>query len=594
MLLFVHIARAAGIAIRAGWTGTTASATGERITLQRIPRVAEILGGFLVLATLAIPPLLPLLPLTVAVVTLVALISGRLSWPQAIVVAAALVIAVLAYRQIQFPLPFLSAEMNWFSHGFAFGPEVSLAIGAILTAVFFAILIAMAKAAVPRGIFIAATFVCGALLTGLLFQQHTQEHPAGLAATLTPAAEWARANTPPDTIFLTPTGYSAFRLLADRGLVADWRDGTQLYFSGQFGPEWFDRMTNLEPGLTLSPDNSRLVARGKSLDTLDTDALLALAKKYHATYILLPTPPPTAADHVRSLQVAFSDANFTAYMLKPPAVAATGPNAVPKGVIHPADWAEMQKFIHTTVAENIEKYRKSDLTVQIVDPAGHPVQDLVATVNQTRHLFNFGVSLGFFEPNDIFPEGDEKGEPVTPQELALMPTCFNASMIPFSGKWLYTEPVKDQPSYSDLDKYIGFCAAHNITVEYHFLAGLAPAWLHGNEAEAVKRLSGARDGTGGSLSRPGDVLAVDQRKPPPARRAGGVQTAPREVPRTESRRFGLRKILLGRRQSDRQANGHVPRNSNDSVAADAGRKARLLRHSRPSALRSVGGSARDV
>jgi GH35 family endo-1,4-beta-xylanase len=489
VLLFVHIAHAAVIAIRAGWTGETAGAAGERVVLRRIPRIAEIVGGVLVLATLTIPPLLPLLPLTVAVVTIVALVSGRLSWGQAIVVAGSLVIAIQAYRPIQFPLPFVSAERHWFSAAGAPGPGASLAIGALLTALFFAVLIATAGVKVLRNIFIASALICGAMLTGLLLRQHAEAPPTGLAATVGPAAEWARTKTPLDTIFLTPSGYSTFRLIADRAVVADWRDGTQLYFSGKFGPDWFDRMTDIEPGLTLSPDNSRLLARGQSLDTLDTDALVALAAKYHATYILLPAHPSGAAgEHLRPLQVAFSDPHFTVYSLKPPAIAATGPDAIPKGVIHPADWLAARKFMETTVAENIEKYRKSDLKVQIVDPTGRPVQDLVATVDQTRHAFNFGVSLGFFEPNDIRPQGDEKGAPVTPQELALMPTCFNASMIPFSGKWMYTEPAKDQVNFSDLDKYIGFCADHDITVEYHFLTGLAPAWLRGNQAEALKRL----------------------------------------------------------------------------------------------------------
>jgi endo-1,4-beta-xylanase len=483
VLLFVHIAHAAVIAIRAGWTGATASATGERITLARLPRAAEMIGGLLVLATLVIPPLLPLLPLTVAVVTIVALISGRLSWPQAIVVAGALVIALLAYRQIQFPLPFLSPEVNWFPHGTSGGPEVGLALAALLAAVFFSILIAWTREVLPQRLLIGAAFLVGALLSGILFQQHAATPSTGITAALAPVAHWAQEKTPPDAVFLTPTGYSAFRILSDRGLVADWRDGTQLYFSGQFGPTWFNRITDLEPGLTLSPDNTRLLSRGKSLETLDTEALVALATKYGASYILLPSPPP---DHPRPLQVAFADPHYTAYTLHP-AVAMSGSKAVPKGVINPADWLAAQKFMNTTVAENIDKYRKSDLTVQIVDPSGHPVQDLVATVDQTRHAFNFGVSLGFFEPNDISSEGDEKGEPVTPQELALMPTCFNASMIPFSGKWMYVEPARDHVTYSDLDKYIGFCAEHNITVEYHFLAGLAPAWLNGNEMEAVKR-----------------------------------------------------------------------------------------------------------
>ncbi len=477
VLFLISIAHAAVNSLRIAFTGSLA----DDLTLRRLPRFAELLSGTLILATLVVPPLLPLLPLTVAIAALTAIISGRLSWLQALVVSAALLIALLAYRQIQFPLPLLSSSLNNFSPTTTMDPAIALALLALTAAILFTILLACLRSHTSQRLLIGSASILGALFCGLLFHQYTTTPPTGLTANLAPVANWAQQKTPPDALFLTPTGYSTFRLLADRGLVADWRDGTQLYFSSHFGPEWFSRITDLEPGLTLSPDNTRLLARGKPLDTLDTDTLLALAKKYHAAYILLPSPPP---DHPRPLQIAFADAHYTAYTLNP---IATTTAPTPPGVINPLDWQAMQTFLHTTVAHNIDKYRKSDLTVQIVDTSGRPIQDLLATIDQTRHAFRFGVSLGFFEPNTLDSLGDEKGAPVTPQELALMPTCFNASMIPFSGKWIYTEPTKDHVTYSDLDKYIGFCAAHQIAVEYHFLAGLAPAWLRGNEEESEKR-----------------------------------------------------------------------------------------------------------
>ena len=70
-------------------------------------------------------------------------------------------------------------------------------------------------------------------------------------------AAWAHDKTSKEALFLTPTGFSNFRIQAERSLVTDWRDGTQLYFSAQFGPEWLSRVSAIEPGLTLSDNGQR-------------------------------------------------------------------------------------------------------------------------------------------------------------------------------------------------------------------------------------------------------------------------------------------------------------------------------------------------
>jgi hypothetical protein len=272
---------------------------------------------------------------------------------------------------------------------------------------------------------------------------------------------------------------SNFRIGSERSIVGDWRDGTQLYFSSAFGPEWISRLHDLEPHLLLSPDNGRLIARDNdSITALDDDALVALATKYDANFIILPKD----AERRRALEVAYQDNRYTIY--KPEIAKVADAPPPPKDVINPVEWAEMEQFMNTTVAGNIEKYRKADLTLQIIDPAGRPIQSAPITLEQTNHAFSFGVSLGFFEPNNINPISDQKPAPATPKELAIAPTVFNASMIPFSGKWVYLEPNPGEKRWSDLDKYVAYAQKNHMTLEYHYLSGILPMFMRTSPTQA--------------------------------------------------------------------------------------------------------------
>jgi len=53
------------------------------------------------------------------------------------------------------------------------------------------------------------------------------------------------------------------------------------------------------------------------------------------------------------------------------------------------------RFMRETVYPNIEKYRKSDANIQIVDVAGQPIGSLPFSVRQTRQDFKFACSSGF-------------------------------------------------------------------------------------------------------------------------------------------------------------------------------------------------------
>jgi hypothetical protein len=490
VLMLVHVAHGAIAAIRAGVSGEAQTPVGEGFRLPRAARVMEVISGVLVLLTLGVPVLMPLLPAAVLVALAAALVAGHLSWRQAIVVVGALLVAFLAYLQIQFPLPLLSEELNLLPQAGG-APNATgmraLAAAILLQAVVLGVMLGLARRRGACIVLTALTVFAGCFFVRVLFTREMAEGLSKENTALVEVADWARRQTPAEALFLTPAGTTNFRIFAERSVVGDWRDGTQIYFSAAFGPPWLERVSNIEPGLTLTQDGRSVLLRdGKSLEALDDATLVDLAEQYNADYILLKTP--AANSQTRTLVKVYSDEHYIVYE---PTIE---PAPVPPGVFNANLWAESEKFMDTTVAQNIEMYRKADVTFQVVDTAGHPVQNLAIKADQTKQAFNFGVSLGFFEANNLPANGDLKPVPVRPIELQKAPEIFNASMIPFSSKWQYIEPTKGKYNWSDLDKYVDYATKNGMALEFHHLTGVLPDW--------VEQMGGVGGQTGLSFSKP--------------------------------------------------------------------------------------------
>ena len=80
-------------------------------------------------------------------------------------------------------------------------------------------------------------------------------------------------------------------------------------------------------------------------------------------------------------------------------------------------WLEQERFLKEVAQPNIEKYRKSDARIELVDADGRPLRGVEYKVMQTRQAFKFGCSLPFFEEVEGEPFNDYKPDPVTPEEL---------------------------------------------------------------------------------------------------------------------------------------------------------------------------------
>ncbi len=306
ILMLVHIAHGAVTALRAAASGVATGSDGASFRLPSPARIAELIAGAAILATLAIPSLLPLLPCTVALALVAALVAGHVTWRQSALVAASLIVALLANRQIEFPL--WPATLSLFSQGVPNPADSVVSLGwlSLFVGGMLAVILGLLWKGWTRAGAIALTLILAAMLTWGLFAREI-DSGAGLSQQYAGVATWAHDKTAKSALFLTPTGFSNFRIQAQRSLVTDWRDGTQLYFSAKFGPEWLSRVSAIEPGLTLSDDRQRLISRGDAaeLSILSDQSLIDLAQKYRANYILLPTPP---ANQSRALVSVYSDA----------------------------------------------------------------------------------------------------------------------------------------------------------------------------------------------------------------------------------------------------------------------------------------------
>ena len=150
---------------------------------------------------------------------------------------------------------------------------------------------------------------------------------------------------------------------------------------------------------------------------------------------------------------------------------------------------DIQKdFMDNTVLSNIEKYRKGDVKIVLMDKDGKLIQDAKVVVKQTSHEFRFGANLLML---DEF-ESDEKNV----KYRKYFSDVFNIATLPFY--WDSLEPERYNPRYSKdsvkvyrrpaPDLCIEFCEEHGIEPREHGLAYEAffPKWLYDAPLDEIK------------------------------------------------------------------------------------------------------------
>jgi len=175
----------------------------------------------------------------------------------------------------------------------------------------------------------------------------------------------------------------------------------------------------------------------------------------------------------------------------------------PKGVPDPSLAApevlamEAQKREEATLKkaqQDIEKHRKSDATIRVVDANGKPAAAAAVVVEQTRHDFLFGCNIYRFDRYKTHRENElykkRFGE------------LFNYGTLGFYWRWY--EPERGNPIYPYTDSVVAWCIAHNIRMKGHPLlwdhsAG-KPKWANNRQpprdvqrqrvSEIIRRYSG--------------------------------------------------------------------------------------------------------
>ncbi|HEV8608249.1 MAG TPA: endo-1,4-beta-xylanase [Tepidisphaeraceae bacterium] len=478
VLVFVHVAFSIASSWRMGWMSFNQRESEADPTppISKGSAVLEMITAAFTLVCLAVPGFLPFWPMALVLAAAVALFNARLSWIQASIVGAALLVTLAAWRTIEFPVAGLGAGMtarsllaSWPHASGLFWIGLAAGIGIWV----------VARLQLDYWLRLAIVGL-GLLVTGLLA---TASYASLVRDNLradpwVAAQDWARQNTPPGSIFLTPDRPGGFRIHSERPVVCEWRDGTQAYFSANFGKQWWETLRKIRPDMLVDATGESFLDAGKSLDQLPDYKVLELARSLPSqpSYIVLPTIAKE-----RNLKLVYQNVGennkggWSIYEAKA---------QFPPGVLDKDRWVEQERFLKEVALPNIEKYRKSDARIELVDADGRPLRGVDFKVKQTRQAFKWGCSLPFFEEVEGEPFTDYKPDPVTPQELERFLEIFNYTLIPYSSKWMYLEPEEGKRNFHELDKYVDWCVQHNIEMEFHYITGLLPPWMRSGRKTA--------------------------------------------------------------------------------------------------------------
>ncbi len=141
------------------------------------------------------------------------------------------------------------------------------------------------------------------------------------------------------------------------------------------------------------------------------------------------------------------------------------------------------------IEQNIEKHRKGDAAIEVLDAAGKPVPGARLSVRQTGHEFLFGCNAFVLGQLDT-PELNRKYEEAFVR-------LFNFATVPFY--WAGTEPVEGELRYEEgsrkmwrrppTDRFPPFAEKYGVTLKGHPLLWHAhnPGWIP-KDPEKLKEL----------------------------------------------------------------------------------------------------------
>lgn len=150
---------------------------------------------------------------------------------------------------------------------------------------------------------------------------------------------------------------------------------------------------------------------------------------------------------------------------------------------------EQKDFVNDRVKNGIEKYRKTDADIKIIDKSGSPVKGAKVEVIHTNHEFRHGMNIFML---DEF-ETEEKNEIYRKK----FPEIANLATVPIY--WSDLEPEKGKPRYAKdspkvyrrpaTDLCVEYCKENGIEPKCHclFYDPFTPEWLRGEDLATMKK-----------------------------------------------------------------------------------------------------------
>jgi len=165
--------------------------------------------------------------------------------------------------------------------------------------------------------------------------------------------------------------------------------------------------------------------------------------------------------------------------IRPPSGRADPVLVSPEELAEAAEAREREIVAQTQSA--IDKHRKADATLRVVDAAGQPVVAARVSVEQIRHDFLFGCNIYSFDRYRNQAQNEDYKKRF--EEL------FNYATVGFYWRWYETE--RGKPQYEYTDKVVDWCHQRGIRLKGHPLlwgteAGI-PVWSQGQPSPEIQR-----------------------------------------------------------------------------------------------------------
>jgi len=145
------------------------------------------------------------------------------------------------------------------------------------------------------------------------------------------------------------------------------------------------------------------------------------------------------------------------------------------------DGKKIEENVLTQADKDIEKYRKSDAVIEVVNKKGKPIKSAVVKVNQTNSDFLFvaNVTLITGDLGGKIPIEHYQFQPRLKTQAEedefkkKFAELFNCATIPLY--WNSVEPVAGKPDFTAADRVLEWCKSQDIKVKGHTLV-----WVHGD------------------------------------------------------------------------------------------------------------------